>query len=276
MGKTITTYLIDGNPQGTQYVTISNRTCKMFMIPRASLSNIRGREDLKQPALYILLGEDEVFTPKAYIGESECFFERIKNHDSSKGFWHRALVFIANDNAINKADVQYLEHLSVIGAQKAKRYSVSDNKQTPKAPNLSEHQKDTIEEFFEDVKMLASFINCNIFDIVEQKNNHLFFMQTRGCDAKGFYDENGFTVLQGSVFAKGQTPSFTSAKQREQFLKEFATVNDKGSYVLETNYTFPTPSAAGNFCSGRSINGWTGWKDSKGQTLDEVYRKGLE
>lgn len=91
-------------------------------------------------------------------------------------------MFIANDNAINKADIQYLEHLAVNGAQKAKCYSISDNKQTPEAPNLSEHQKDTIEEFFEDIKMLASFISCNIFDIIEQKNNHLFFMKARGCD----------------------------------------------------------------------------------------------
>lgn len=40
MGKTITTYLIDGNPQGSQYVFISNKICKMLVIPRANLSII--------------------------------------------------------------------------------------------------------------------------------------------------------------------------------------------------------------------------------------------
>lgn len=275
MGKTITTYLIDGNPQGVQYVTISNRTCKMFVIPRASLSSIKEREDLKQPALYILIGDNEEFTPMAYIGESENFFERIKNHDNKKGFWQKALVFIANDKAINKADIQYLEHLSVGLAKKAKRYSISDNKQIPKAPNLSEHQKDTIEDFFNDAKMLTSFIHCSIFEIAEQKNNHLFYMKERGCDAKGFYDETGFTVLQGSILSKNTVPSFRESKQRELFIKEFATLhNDK--LTLESNYTFPSPSAAANFCAGCSSNGWKVWKDSQGKTLDIIYRQQLD
>lgn len=40
MGKTITTYLIEGNTQGAQYVFISNKICKMLLIPRANISII--------------------------------------------------------------------------------------------------------------------------------------------------------------------------------------------------------------------------------------------
>ena len=32
MGKTITTYLMTGDPKGAQYVLTSNRVCKMIMI----------------------------------------------------------------------------------------------------------------------------------------------------------------------------------------------------------------------------------------------------
>jgi len=38
MGKTVTTYLIDGDPKGTQYVFISNKICQMYVIPRSNLS----------------------------------------------------------------------------------------------------------------------------------------------------------------------------------------------------------------------------------------------
>ena len=31
MGKTITTYLIDGDPKGTQYVFISNKICQYYV-----------------------------------------------------------------------------------------------------------------------------------------------------------------------------------------------------------------------------------------------------
>ena len=44
MGKTVTTYLIDGDPKGAQYVLISNKLCKMLVIPRSNLSIINERE----------------------------------------------------------------------------------------------------------------------------------------------------------------------------------------------------------------------------------------
>lgn len=37
MGKTVTTYLIDGDPKGTQYVFISNKICQMYVISRACI-----------------------------------------------------------------------------------------------------------------------------------------------------------------------------------------------------------------------------------------------
>lgn len=276
MGKTITTYLIEGNPQGTQYVFISNKICKMLVIPRANLSIINEREELHSPAFYILLGENDDLEPKAYLGETESFKERVKDHDSKKGFWQKALVFISKDGAMTKADVQYLEYRAIATAIKAKRYLIDENKQIPKAPNLPEHQEDSINEFFEDIKLLTSFIGCTIFDVIEQPNNHLlFYTNKRGCNARGFYNENGFTVLKDSILAKDHTPSLTWIDKREKLLKECAIWKD-GKLILETDQTFSSPSTAADFCIGSSNNGWTIWKDEKKQTLDEVYRKKLE
>ena len=82
MGKTITTYLIDGDPKGTQYVFISNSLCKMYIIPRPNRAILDDREELQKPALYVLLGEDDNAKPKAYIGETENFRERVKDHEA--------------------------------------------------------------------------------------------------------------------------------------------------------------------------------------------------
>lgn len=57
---------------------------------------------------------------------------------------------------MTKVDVQYLEHKAIAEAKKANAFVLSDNKQIPKAPNLPEHQQDSMNEFFEDVKFLAS------------------------------------------------------------------------------------------------------------------------
>ena len=130
-------------------------------------------------------------------------------------------------------------------------------------------------EFFEDVKLLTSFNGCDIFEIIEQKDKHLFYANYRGCEAKGFYNENGFTVLRGSILATDTVPSFGWKEKREKEIKEFAIEKD-GKIILDYDKTFSSPSSAADFCIGSSNNGWIMWKDKKGQTLDEVYRKKLE
>lgn len=274
MGKTVTTYLIDGDPKGTQYAFISNKICQMFVVPRSNLAYLNSQEKLQKPAFYILLGEDETTKPQAYIGETENFRERVKDHDSKKTFWQKALIFVSKDADMTKADVQYLEYKAIAEAKQVNAYVLSDNKQTPKSPNLPEYQKDSMDEFFDDVKFLASFIGCNIFEVSQPKAEHLFFLKGRDCDAKGFYNSNGFTVLKGSVIAKDSVPSLAWKEKREIMLQEYTEIID-GNLVLNSDKTFSSPSTAADFCKGSSNNGWIVWKDKDNNTLDSIYRKQL-
>lgn len=275
MGKTVTTYLIDGDPKGTQYAFISNKICQMFVVPRSNLAYLNTQDKLQKPAFYILLGEDEMTKPQAYIGETENFRERVKDHDSKKSFWQKALIFVSKDADMTKADVQYLEYKAISEAKNANTFILNDNKQTPKAPNLPEYQKDSMDEFFEDVKFLAAFVGCNIFEVVQEEKEHLFYATGRGCNAKGFYSSNGFTVLKGSVIAQNTTSSFKGIEHREKMLQEYSAIED-GKIIMTSDKTFTSPSTAACFCLGRSANGWIEWKDKEGNTLDSVYRKQLE
>lgn len=247
----------------------------MYVIPRSNLSILNERQGLRTPAFYILLGEDESTKPKAYIGETENFRERVKDHDSKKAFWQKALLFISKDAAMTKADVQYLEHLAIAEAKQSNAFVLDENKQTPKAPNLPEYRKDDMDGFFEDVKFLTSFVGCNIFEVSKPKKEHLFYTKGRGCDAKGFYNSNGFTVLKGSIIAKDSVPSLSWKTKRDQLVKEYTKINNN-KFELEFDKTFSSPSTAADFCIGSSNNGWLVWKDKDGQTLDSVYRKQLE
>ena len=275
MGKTVTTYLIDGDPKGTQYAFISNKICQMFVVPRSNLAYLNTQEKLQKPAFYILLGEDEATKPQAYIGETENFRERVKDHDSKKSFWQKALIFVSKDADMTKADVQYLEHKAIAEAKKANAFVLSDNKQTPKAPNLPEYQQDSMDEFFEDVKFLASFIGCNIFEVSQPKAEHIFYTRSRGCDARGFYSSNGFTVLKGSIIAKSAVPSLKWSEKRNNLVSEYTTI-EGDKLVMTSDKTFASPSTAASFCLGRPSNGWADWKDKDGNTLDSVYRTPLE
>ena len=275
MGKTVTTYLITGDPKGTRYAFIKNKICQMFVIPRSDLDYLNKQDMLHKPAFYILLGEDDSLKPKAYIGETENFKERVKDHDVKKTFWQRALVFVSKDADMTKADVQYLEHLAISVAKQANTYVLNENKQTPKAPNLPEYQRDAMDEFFEDIQFLASFIGCNIFEYSEPKTDLLFYTKGRGCDAKGFYSSNGFTVIKGSIISPTSVPSLKWSEKRQSMITEY-TSNDDGKLIMTSDITFASPSAAADFCIGSSNNGWIIWKDADGNTLDSVYRKQLD
>lgn len=275
MGKTVTTYLIDGDPKGTQYSFISNKICQMFVVPRSNLAYLNEQEKLHKPAFYILIGEDEEIKPQAYIGETENFKERVKDHDNKKTFWQKALIFVSKDEDMTKADVQYLEYRAITEAKKSNSFVLNENKQIPKAPNLPEHQRDAMDEFFEDIKFLASFIGCTIFEVSQPKEEHLFFTKARGCNATGFYNSSGFTVLKGSILANNCVPSFGWREKREKLIKEYATF-DNGNWIMNSDKTFSSPSTAADFCIGSSNNGWIVWRDKNGNKLDAVYRKQLE
>ena len=272
MGKTITTYLIESDPKGPRYVFISNSLCKMYIVPRSNLTILNERDELHQPAFYILLGEDEDTKPKAHIGETENFKERVKDHDNKKKFWQKALVFVSKDENITKADVQYLEYRAIALAKNTNTYVLNDNKQMPKAPNLPEYQKDAMAEFFEDIKILTSFTGCNLFDTIEAKEQHLFFTSGRKCDAKGFYHSTGFTVLKGSIVAKDTVVSLQWKDKRDRLVNEYCSMQDD-KLMMNSDKTFSSPSSAADFCTGSSVNGWNVWKDNEGKTLADVYRE---
>lgn len=279
MGKTITTYLIKGEPTGPRYVFLDDSTCKMFVIPRSEIKGISAeyKDQLSQPALYILLGEDTDGKPKAYIGSTDDFSQRILQHDNKKDFWSRVLVFISATNTLDKADSLYLEYLGFELASKVGRYVLSDNKQTPKAPTMPEWKRDTADKIFETVKTLTSFVGCSIFEQVESNTKHSsseIFYCNRKCKARGIYSSNGFTLLKGSELRIDCSNSFKENQrvQRDKFIKAYCKVIN-GALVTTCDYDFASPSTAAMMCIGGSANGWIEWKNSNNQTLDELYRQ---
>lgn len=218
MGKTITTYLIDGTPQGPRMVYVSNKNCMAIVVPRSKMADILNRKELQKYALYILLGESDEGEPKAYIGETNNFSKRIKDHEQKKGFWSKAMVFISqNESQIDKADVLYLEAKAIALALHNKQYLLDENKQNPDLPVLPEHKRDPDDEFFEDIIFLASFIGCNIFEESEHKTNKHqipIILTGRGAEARGVYDDNGLTILAGSIIASTCTNSCPSPEKR--------------------------------------------------------------
>ncbi len=274
MGKTITTHLIEGTPKGLQSIQISNRNIKAFVIPRADLKKAKELEELvAMPCLYILLEDSDQLKKRAYIGQTDDFLERIYQHNKNKNFWDKALVFISQAGTLNKADILYLEYIALNHAKEKGVYNIDENKQNPKEPKLQRHTKDTLDEFFEEVIFITNFRGIDIFKSEEQNDEEkeLFYISSRKSDAQGFYSQDGFTVLKGSILAPNEVKSFINKEKRQKFLEEFTEkVDDK--IVLKVDYTFSSPSTASSYCIGSNTNGWDVWKTKEGKTLDAIFR----
>lgn len=87
IGRTISIYLPDANPQGIKICEFFDSIVKAVSIPRAKLDDASNRSELEQPGVYFLLGEkDEVGKPQVYIGESEVLLTRLNKHNKEKDF----------------------------------------------------------------------------------------------------------------------------------------------------------------------------------------------
>ena len=257
------------------------RGCSGWVSPRTSSPVTRHMvskmEESSRPALYILLGEDENGSAQAYIGESTNGVKRIYNHKSHKLFWNKCLMFVAKDGSINKADVQYLERKAIDLATDCSHYGVM-NEQSGKEISLSNYQIDIMEEFFDDVRLLASFIGCPIFEKQEKtklKNgDNLFHIKVRDCDAHGIFNEtdHSMRILKGSLLPQSVVPSYKDGEKRNAIIAAMSKPTKDGFWELQRDYVLNSPSTAASYCSGRSTNGWTHWVNDEGQTLDELYR----
>jgi len=275
MAKTITTYLMTDSPNGPQYVLISNKICKMLIVPRAEISIVNSRDEFTTPCLYILLGGEEP-NRKAYIGQTESFRKRVTEHIHQKEFWDKALVFISIAGTLTKSDVQYLEYKAIKEAMSSGNYELP-NKVIPNKNSMPEHLEEPMNDFFEDVKFFTAFTGCDIFAQRDYQKRTIFYFTARNsAKAMGYLDEETqkFVVLKGGSLSHDCTPSFSKkGKAKRDALAKEICEKQQGFTVLKKDYAFSSPSAAADFLAGNSTNGWDYWKNEQGQSLDEVYRQ---
>ncbi len=185
-------------------------------------------------------------------------------------------MFVAKDGSINKADMQYLEHKAIDRATESAQYGIM-NEQSGRENSLSDYQMDIMEEFFDDVQLLSSFIGCHIFEKPEKSSfvkESLFHIKLRGCKANAIFNENDHSmrVLKGSLLSQSTVPSYKDAEKRNAIIKALSKPTKDGFWELQRDYVFISPSTEAAYCCGRGCNGWDTWKNEEGHSLDEIYR----
>jgi len=247
------------------------------------LADALKRTESSFTGVYILLGENED-EPMAYIGEGENIANRIKSHDAKKDWWTRVVLITSAANNLHKAHVQYLEARLVSEGIKAANTQL-ENSTNPSVPSLSEAAQANMEAFIQQLLMVLPAIRVDLFTSKakadktantqdQQSHDSPVFeltLKKEGIKACAILEDGEFVVQKGSL-ARGKYVGDRSEKsyywKYHDKLVEQGILQDHGqNKIFVQSYAFPSTSAAGAVCNGRTTAGPIAWKvKGTGQT----------
>ncbi|WP_332632553.1 GIY-YIG nuclease family protein [Halalkalibacter flavus] len=287
-GRTIQIFLPFGSPRGIKIAEITNRTVQAVYIPRNQLDDAGKRIEVTNVGIYFLFGQGENDAmPSVYIGEAENCYERLKQHNREKEFWDSAVVFVTNNNQnqFTKTDVKFLERLSFEKVQSVNRYKL--NQSVPASSFVPEWRQADLHDIFETLNILLSTLGYRLFDEIRSskasddpklQKERIFYCKGKGLEAMGEYSEEGFVVYKGSQMSKSTSNSIHNylITNRETLINDEVVKEESEAYVFIKDHPFNSPSQAAGIVLGRNANGWVEWKNTDGNTLDQIKRKGTE
>ena len=276
-GKTISLFLIEGDPNKRWVCELSNWNGRAYKFPRSEVKNCSDRADLFGCGIYFLFGRnDESEKESVYIGEAENVFDRLKQHLAGKDFWNECVTFISKDNRLNKAHIKYLEHQCYGLAKNANRYVV-ENSSIPAKASLTEAEEAELQEFLYNAKIIMNTLGHKVMEPIIESEQYadkkavdtFYIKAARGADGQGKRTADGFVVLKGSRIADPVTASYADAwnKLRKKLI-DSKVINEEFYFVEDK--MFGSPSAAAAIVMGRSANGLTEWKTITGKTLADM------
>ena len=264
----------NGQPDGIRSIRRHLSTMTTYVIPRPLLSEAKKLSGINRPGIYYLISEnDDNKIAQIYIGQTRNGVVRLDDHNRSKDFWNKAIMFLADNKTFSLDMISGLEAYAIGKAHDAKRYRV-ENSVNPKY-EIDEYDLPLIEEVYEELQFIMATQGYKMDNSKSALNDANTLHTTRnGILAFGVYDGEHFEVLEGSeIDMNRKCHSATMEKQRQTALANGNIVSVDGKYKLTVSVSFTSPSSAGQFVLGGSINGWVEWKDKDGKTLDELYRK---
>lgn len=278
-GFSVHIYLVDGTPDGLWQVTRSNWTGKGLAMTRAHFKEVKERDELKGPGVYMLLGEDEG-EQTLYIGEAEDLATRLSQHvqDIDRDF-RRIVAFTASGDGLNKAHARYLESRLIDMVKEAGQARLLNSASSP-STRISAWERDDMDDFLENIQLLLPIMGVSALEHgTEEAGKKTYYFRARNASARAQYRSDGVLVLKGSVADPTESKSFQGSSEqrmRRRLIEEEILAEVEGKLQLTRDHLFPSPSAAAGVMAGSGYNGWTQWKDEQGKTLDENERAAVE
>ena len=255
----------NGQPDGIRSIRRHLSTMTTYVIPRPLLSEAKKLTGINRPGIYYLISEnDDNKIAQIYVGQTRNGVSRLEDHNRSKDFWNKAIMFLADSKTFSLDMISGLEAYAINKATESKRYKV-ENTVNPKY-EIDEYDLPLIEEVYEEIKFIMATQGYKMENSKITLNETNILHTTRnGIKAFGVYDGEKFEVLEGSeVDMSRRCHSDNVEKQRQTAIHNEDIVCVSSKHKLNVSVSFTSPSSAAMFVLGGSTNGWIEWKNIDG------------
>ena len=262
ISKKLETIYHNGQPDGIRSIRRNLSTMTTYVIPRPLLSEAKNISGITRPGIYYLINEsDDNRIAQIYIGQTRNGINRLDDHNRSKDFWNKAIMFLAESKTFTLDMISGLEKFAIMKAQESKRYKV-ENSVVPKY-EIDEYDLVAVEEIYDEIQFIMATQGYKMDDAKRTINEERILHTSRnGIAARGMYDGEKFEVLDGSEINMDKPAHLQSYNRlRDELLFRQSIVKAGKKYILNVTLDFNTPSGASNFVLGGSTNGWIEWKD---------------
>ena len=273
ISKKLETIHHNGQPDGIRSIRRNLSTMTVYVIPRPLLAEAKTISGINRPGIYYLINEnDDNKIAQIYVGQTRNGILRLDDHNRSKDFWNKAIMFLADNKTFSLDMISGLEKFAIIKAQESKRYKV-ENTVVPKY-EIDEYDMASVEEIYDEIQFIMGTQGYKMDNVKSSTSSDIFHTTRNGISALGIYDGEKFQVLEGSQININKPVHLARYnKQRAELLASGEISQVDGKYFLNITIEFNTPSGASDFVLGGSTNGWVEWKNSEGKTLNEIFRK---
>lgn len=273
ISKKLETIYHNGQPDGIRSIRRNLSTMTVYVIPRPLLAEAKTISGINRPGIYYLINEnDDNKIAQIYVGQTRNGILRLDDHNRSKDFWNKAIMFLADNKTFSLDMISGLEKFAIIKAQESKRYKV-ENTVVPKY-EIDEYDMASVEEIYDEIQFIMGTQGYKMDNVKSSTSSDIFHTTRNGISALGIYDGEKFQVLEGSQININKPVHLARYnKQRAELLASGEMSQVDGKYFLNITIEFNTPSGASDFVLGGSTNGWVEWKNSEGKTLNEIFRK---
>jgi len=288
-GRTIKIFITGNNPRSLKKVTMFNWSGHALFGTRDQIKQLSKRDESSESGIYFLLSGINSDNASFYIGETENFINRLRNHNASKDWWTHFIVFQSSGNNLNKAHVKFLEYEFYKLANESPAIELR-NENKPGEISLSEEDKADVNIFMENILYILEGLNLGYFSIPSislNKDSGIEYQTTlKSGSLKSFLiavDDN-YILKSGSFINGTAAESFKRGSSSYYKIWNKVLHSDKvekfndDTYKTKTDILFTSPSAAAAIVKARSSNGKTTWINSKtGKSIkdeEENFEKG--